>query len=71
MPRRALTAASVERIKPPVSGQIDHFDKGYPGLALRISYGGQRSFIYFYRINGRLRRMTLGRIPGHELGSGT
>lgn len=67
MPRRALTAASVDRIKPPAKGQVEHFDKGFPGLALRISYGGGKSFVYFYRIGGRLRRMTLGTYPALSL----
>lgn len=67
MPRRALTAASVERIKPPASGQVEHFDKGFPGLALRVSYGGARSFVFFYRTGGRLRRMTLGQHPAMSL----
>ena len=67
MTRRALTAASVDRIKPPGSGQVEHFDKGFPGLALRISYGGGRSFVYFYRVGSKLRRMTLGTYPAISL----
>ena len=67
MTRRALTAATVERLKPPAKGQIEHFDKGFPGLALRVSYGGGKSFVYFYRIGGRLRRMTLGTYPALSL----
>ena len=67
MGRRALTAASVDRIKPPASGQEEHFDKGFPGLALRISYGGGRSFVFFYRMGGKLRRMTLGTYPAVSL----
>ena len=73
MPKRALTAASVQRIKPPTSGQVEYFDKGYPGLALRVSYGGGKSFVYFYRIRGKLgergklRRMTLGQTPSMSL----
>jgi hypothetical protein len=65
--RRALTAASVERLKPSAKGQIEHFDKGFPGLALRVSYGGGKSWIFFYRIGGRLRRMTLGTYPALSL----
>jgi integrase len=67
LPRRALTAASVERIKPPAAGQIEHFDKGFPGLALRASYGGGKSWVFFYRIGGRQRRMTLGTYPALSL----
>src|SRR5207249_1213064 len=41
--------------------------QGFPGLALRISYGGRRSWVFFYRIGGRLRRMTLGTYPAVSL----
>jgi integrase len=64
MPKRSLTAAAVERLKPPQSGQVEHFDAGFPGLALRISYGGGRSWVYFYRARGgKQRRLTLGTYP--------
>jgi integrase len=58
-----LTAASVMRIKPPESGQVEYFDQGFPGLALRVSYGGGKSWVFFYRHAGKLRRMTLGTYP--------
>src|SRR5262245_38172114 len=67
MPTRALTVVSVARIKAPKKGQVDYFDRGYPGLALRVSYGGAKAWIYFYRLHGKLRRMSLGRFPGMEL----
>ena len=67
MPRRALTATAVDKIKPPKVGQIEHFDQGFPGLALRVSYGGGKSFVFFYRHRGRLRRMTLGTYPALSL----
>jgi integrase len=67
MPTRSLTVASVARIKPPKAGQADYFDKGYPGLALRVSYGGAKTWIYFYRLHGKLRRLSLGRHPGMSL----
>jgi integrase len=73
MPKRALTDASVKRLKPPKSGQLDIFDRGYPGLALRVSYGGGKSWAFFYRygLNSdgkpRLRRMRLGIYPAMSL----
>src|SRR5215468_9028849 len=67
MPTRALTVASVARIKPPKAGQLDYFDKGFPGLALRVSYGGAKAWVYFYRLHGKLRRMSLGRYPAMSL----
>jgi integrase len=63
MPKRALTAAALDRLKPPESGQVEHFDAGFPGLGFRISYGGGRSWIYMYRANGKQRRLTLGTYP--------
>jgi len=67
MNTRTLTAAAVERIRAPSSGQIDHFDQGYPGLAVRVSYGGAKSWVYFYRLFGKQKRLTLGRWPSMSL----
>jgi len=60
MPSRALTAAAVARLKPPKEGQVDHFDRGFPGLAMRISYGGRKTWVYFHRLHGRQYRLSLG-----------
>jgi integrase len=62
-----LTDAAVKRLKAPAEGQQDHFDSGYPGLALRVSYGGRKAWVYFYRYGGKLRRMTLGAYPAESL----
>jgi integrase len=67
MPTRALTVASVTRIKPPKRGQLDYFDKGFPGLTLRVSYGGAKGWYFFYRLHGKLRRLSLGRFPAMGL----
>lgn len=67
MGKRALTAAAIDKLKPPIKGQAEHFDAGFPGLACRISHGGAKSFVYFYRVHGKLRRMTLGRWPAMSL----
>jgi integrase len=67
--KRSLTDAAVRRLKPPATGQIDVFDEGFPGLALRISYGGRKAWVYFYRIGSsrQLRRFTLGTYPALSL----
>ena len=47
-------------------GRVDHFDSSHPGLALRVSPTGVKSWTYFYRlVNGHVqqRRMTLGLYP--------
>lgn len=67
MPKRALTAAAIDRLKPPTSGQVEHFDASHPGLAFRVSYGGGRSWVYFYRTSGKQRRLTLGTYPAMSL----
>lgn len=61
--KKHLTAPTVERIKPPKSGQEEHFDLGYAGLALRVSHGGVKSFVVLYRFDGKPRRLTVGRYP--------
>ena len=67
MSTRTFTAAAVERMRAPASGQIDHFDHGYPGLALRVSYGGAKAWVDFYRLFGKQKRLTLGRWPSMSL----
>jgi hypothetical protein len=63
MAKRHLTEIGVKALKVPASGQVEHFDLGYPGLALRVGHGGAKSFIIFYRQGGKLSRRTLGRWP--------
>ena len=67
MAKRALTAAALDRLKPPATGQVEIFDNGYPGLAVRLSHGGGRSWVYFYRLHGKQRRLTFGAYPGLSL----
>jgi Arm DNA-binding domain/Phage integrase, N-terminal SAM-like domain len=67
MGKKSLTAASVQRMKPPAKGQVEHFDLGFPGLALRVSYAGAKSWCFHYRIGGRLRRTKLGSYPALSL----
>jgi integrase len=67
VPKRVLSDLTVKRAKPPTNGQVDIFDAGYPGFALRVSYGGGKSWVYFYRIGGRLRRRSLGAYPAVTL----
>jgi integrase len=63
MPTKKLTDLFVDRAKPPASGRLEYFDASFPGLALRITSEGGKSWCVFYRIGGRLRRYTLGRYP--------
>jgi integrase len=65
--KRTLTDAAVKRLKPPATGQLDIFDRGYPGLCLRLSYGGSRVWSYLCREGGRLKRHKLGTYPAVSL----
>jgi integrase len=67
MPRATLTAASVERLKPPVSGQIEYYDRRLPSFGLRVSYHGTRSWFVMTRLDGKLIRVTLGKHPALSL----
>jgi integrase len=67
MPRIKITNAVLERLKPPAVGQVDYFDSAYPGLALRITAKGVKSWTYFGRVHGKIKRATLGRYPDLSL----
>jgi len=64
--KKKLTAASVERINPPRDGRVEVWDAIVPGLMLRVSKSGSKSWSVVYRVAGshrRVRRMTLGKMP--------
>ena len=63
MPKKHLTDLFCERVKPPASGRVEYFDAAFSGLALRVTEKGAKSFSVHYRINGKLRRYTLGQFP--------
>jgi integrase len=63
MPTKKLTDLFVERAPVPVRGRTEYFDAGFPGLSLRVTGNGRKSWSLFYRFHGRLRRFTIGRYP--------
>lgn len=65
--KKALTDKSVQSMKVPTSGQVDVFDRGYPGLALRLSYAGTKSFTIHHTVGGKTKRITLGIYPAMTL----
>ena len=67
MPKRRLTDAAVERLKPPASGQVEHFDAQLPSFGLRISHSGTKAWMVMTRVEGKLTRLTLGRYPALSL----
>ena len=67
MPRRNskhLTEPGIAIIgKAPKGKRIERFDAGAPGLALRITDNGAKSWSVYYRFHDRHRRLTIGRWP--------
>ena len=47
--------------------QCDHWDPAMRGFGVRVSYGGKKAFVVRYRVNRRLRRLTLGPYPDLSL----
>lgn len=56
-----LTKSVVDRAAPPASGQTFIRDSVLQGFALRITASGAKSFVVEVRVDGRVRRKTLGR----------
>ncbi len=70
MPRKTakvLTALSVEKATPPAAGRKELFDARIPGFALRVTSTGHKSWVLFYRLRGRNRRLTIGGYPAIKL----
>jgi integrase len=64
MPKyKTITDAVAKKLKAPKEGQVDHFDSSLPGLALRVSSSGRKTWTYFYRHAGKLRRMSFDVYP--------
>jgi len=59
-----LTQARVAALPLPAVGQEEIFDAKLPGYGIRLGAGGTRTFIFRKKINGRVRRISLGRFPG-------
>lgn len=55
-----LTKTTVEQAPIPAKGQAFYRDDKLKGFALRVTAGGAKSFIVEKRINGKVKRKTLG-----------
>ena len=62
MSKKPLTDTSLRQLAPKAA-QYEISDFTVPGLAVRVSPGGTKSFILYYRVGLRLRKLTLGRYP--------
>lgn len=59
--KRKLTTKFIENHKPDPSQRLDIRDELMPGLVLRISTSGTKTFCLHKRIGGKMRRLTIGR----------
>jgi integrase len=67
--RENFTAGRVERLQcEPGKQQSIHWDGKTPGLGLRVTYAGARSYIFETRLHGRTLRITIGDIKTWPVG---
>ena len=58
-----ITNSVVDRLIAPEAGQAFTRDSELKGFAVRITTSGAKSFILEKRIDGKVKRLTLGRYP--------
>jgi integrase len=62
MPKVKLTNQYISNLKPSDKRQ-ELQDEGTKGLALRLNVSGNKSFVYRYRFNDKVKRYTIGSYP--------
>lgn len=65
--QKKLTARDVETLQPEPGKRVEVFDTVQKGLALRITESGHKSWSVHYRIDGKLRRYTIGPVDKFTL----
>jgi integrase len=60
-----FTVRSIEAIKPPPAGRVEYKDSKTPGLYLRVTHNGIKTFSFVGRAKGssRVERATIGKYP--------
>jgi len=58
-----FTKSSLTALPFPTSGRETYRDSKTPGLQLRVTAAGIKSFSLFKRVNGKPERFTLGKFP--------
>jgi integrase len=61
-PKKSLTDGFVRALKAP-GGRTEVGDAGCRGLSIRCTAAGLKTWTYAYKLNGRMRRITLGEYP--------
>jgi len=62
-----LTSKFIEAQKPDPSKRLEFRDELMPGLVLRVSKNGTKTFSLHKRVNGKMRRLTIGRFGALSL----
>lgn len=60
MPTIKFNPRTAQSLKPNPAARVEYFDADQPGLALRVTPAGVKSWCVLYRHRGRLRRLTIG-----------
>lgn len=63
MSTQKITKQFVDKVSLPDTGQTFYRDSTLKGFALRVTAGGSRAFVLEKRIDGKVKRITLGRYP--------
>ena len=58
-----LNDRTIDRIKPPESGQVDYVDPGMPEFGLRVSQGGTKTWWVRVKLGKQRLRLKVGRWP--------
>lgn len=61
-----LTDLKIKNL-PLTATQYEIFDSNLPNFGIRVSPGGARAFVFYYRIGRQKKRLTLGRYPHLKL----
>ena len=62
-PTQKITKSYVDKLSTPETGQAFVRDSELKGFAVRVTPSGAKSFILEKRIDGKVKRLTLGRYP--------
>jgi len=65
-PVRGFTVKYLNNLKPS-DKRFEIADKACPGLRLRVQPTGTKSFIWYYKVNGKMKAVVLGKYPALKL----
>lgn len=64
---KKFTDSWLKSVTPPQTGRDDYTDTDMPGLRLRVTSKGVKSFCYAYRFGAKTQRITFGHYPSLSL----